>query len=222
MTAGAHDPIVLFGAGSGTIVDVEESCARLGREIAAIVRNIDAPGRALASDRIVATTAIGPELIKYEYLVPIFAPGHRLAAQRDAEAHGFTLRATIIDPAATVARSAGLGAGSYVNAGAVVAGAVAIGAFAFINRLASIGHHCAIGDFASVGPGAIICGEGRLGRGAVVGAGAVLLPGVTIGNNAVVAAGAVIRAAVPDHCLAAGNPARIVRTGYAGFRGMSV
>jgi acetyltransferase-like isoleucine patch superfamily enzyme len=73
-----------------------------------------------------------------------------------------------------------------------------------------------------VGPGAIICGAVTLGRGAVVAAGAVVTPGVAVGANCVVAAGCVLRSSIPDHCLAVGNPSRISRTDYAGYRGMSV
>jgi len=37
-----------------------------------------------------------------------------------------------------------------------------------------------------------------------------------------VAAGAVVRESVADHCLVAGNPARVVATDYPGFRNFSV
>ncbi len=53
-------------------------------------------------------------------------------------------------------------------------------------------------------------------------AGSVVLPAVEIGSNTVVAAGAVVRKSVPDHCLVAGNPARVVRTEYAGYQNFAV
>ena len=40
---------------------------------------------------------------------------------------------------------------------------------------------------------------------------AIILKGVTIGKGSIVAAGAVVTKDVPDNCLVAGNPARIVR-----------
>ena len=49
-----------------------------------------------------------------------------------------------------------------------------------------------------------------LREGAKVGAGATLLPGVTVGRNALVGAGAVVVRDVPDHKVAAGNPARVI------------
>jgi acetyltransferase-like isoleucine patch superfamily enzyme len=49
-------------------------------------------------------------------------------------------------------------------------------------------------------------------RGAWIGAGAILLPGVTVGNNAVVAAGSVVTRDVPARTVAAGVPAKVIKT----------
>ena len=51
----------------------------------------------------------------------------------------------------------------------------------------------------------------RIGAGSWLGTGAVILPGSAIGRNVVVAAGAVVRGEVPDQCVVAGIPARVVR-----------
>jgi serine acetyltransferase len=50
-----------------------------------------------------------------------------------------------------------------------------------------------------------------IGPGSWLGAGVVVLPGSAIGRNVVVAAGSVVRGQVPDHCVVAGVPAKIVR-----------
>ena len=50
-----------------------------------------------------------------------------------------------------------------------------------------------------------------IGAGSWLGAGAVILPGASIGRNVVVAAGSVVRGDVPDKCVVAGVPAKIVR-----------
>jgi len=52
----------------------------------------------------------------------------------------------------------------------------------------------------------------QIGSGSWLGAGAVVLPGACIGRNVVIAAGSVVRGTVPDHCVAAGVPAKVVRT----------
>jgi len=161
-------PIVLFSCGSRMIVDVEETCARLGLEIAAIVKNAEGPDHALSRERIVKADEVEPAIKRCGYVIPLFTPGYRLSAQRDACARGFAAarrpcRSDCGGRALDDGRS-----GSYVNAGAVIGGAAKIGEHVFVNRSASIGHHVEIGDFAAIGPGATICGIVRIGRGAVV------------------------------------------------------
>ena len=51
----------------------------------------------------------------------------------------------------------------------------------------------------------------KIGSGTWIGSGAVILPGSTVGRNVVVAANAVVRGEIPDHCVVAGVPARVVR-----------
>jgi carbonic anhydrase/acetyltransferase-like protein (isoleucine patch superfamily) len=50
-----------------------------------------------------------------------------------------------------------------------------------------------------------------IGSGSWLGAGVIVLPGAVIGRNVVVAAGSVVRGEVPDCCVIAGVPARVVR-----------
>jgi acetyltransferase-like isoleucine patch superfamily enzyme len=51
-----------------------------------------------------------------------------------------------------------------------------------------------------------------IGAGSWLGAGAIVLPGSCIGRNVVVGAGSVVRGQVPDHCVVAGVPARVIRS----------
>ena len=51
----------------------------------------------------------------------------------------------------------------------------------------------------------------QIGSGSWLGAGAVVLPGACIGRNVVIAAGSVVRGTIPDRCVVAGVPARVVR-----------
>jgi acetyltransferase-like isoleucine patch superfamily enzyme len=50
-----------------------------------------------------------------------------------------------------------------------------------------------------------------IGAGSWLGAGAIVLPGARIGRNVVIAAGSVVRGEVPDRCVVAGVPAKVVR-----------
>ena len=44
-----------------------------------------------------------------------------------------------------------------------------------------------------------------------IGGNAVICPGVCIGNNVVIGAGSVVTKDIPDWCVAAGNPCRVIR-----------
>ena len=52
-----------------------------------------------------------------------------------------------------------------------------------------------------------------IGSNCVIGGRAMIMPGVTIGDHVYVGGGSVVTKSVPDHCIVAGNPARIIRTG---------
>ena len=55
-----------------------------------------------------------------------------------------------------------------------------------------------------------------IGAGCWLGAGVIVLPGARIGRNVVVAAGSVVRGLVPDRCVVAGVPAKVVKEYVAG------
>lgn len=58
-----------------------------------------------------------------------------------------------------------------------------------------------------------VCAPITIGDGVWIGMNAVILKGVTIGSGSVIAAGALVNSDIPDHCLAAGVPARVIRQG---------
>lgn len=82
-------------------------------------------------------------------------------------------------------------------------GAIAIGNQTTVSPLAVLSAGLPDGTIAPI----------RIGERCFIGGNAVVGPGVTIGNGVVVAGGAVVLRDVPDDCLIAGNPARVVRRG---------
>jgi acetyltransferase-like isoleucine patch superfamily enzyme len=48
-------------------------------------------------------------------------------------------------------------------------------------------------------------------KGASIGSNATILCGVTVGEGAIIGAGSVVTKDIPDHTVAAGNPAKIIR-----------
>lgn len=109
-------------------------------------------------------------------------------------------------------------------------GRLEIGSNVFINYGASISAHqlVRIGDGSQLGSYACLMdndyhsvedrsqpGESRpivLGKNVWLGVRVVVLKGVSIGDNAVIGAGSVVTKDIPANCLAAGMPAKVIRT----------
>lgn len=109
-----------------------------------------------------------------------------------------------------------IGAGSWIGQAAFLhaAGGITIG------REVGIGPHVCILTSTHRDPGrdrAIMSGDidARpivLEDGCDLGVGAIILPGVTVGRGAQIGAGAVVTRDVPAYAVAAGNPARVLRS----------
>ena len=54
------------------------------------------------------------------------------------------------------------------------------------------------------------CGKVTIGSNVFIGMNSIILKGVTIGNNVIIGAGSVVNKDIPDNCVAAGNPARVI------------
>jgi acetyltransferase EpsM len=132
----------------------------------------------------------------------------RLAAA--AAKAGFTLP-TAVHPAATVATSSSLGAGSLVAAAAVVGVEVRVGTNVIVNTGSSVDHECVIADGVHIGPGVRLAGLVRVGEAARIGIGSTVRDRVTIGARSFVGAGAVVVCDLPPSVLAYGVPARVIR-----------
>ena len=52
-----------------------------------------------------------------------------------------------------------------------------------------------------------------IGDNCVIGGRSMIMPGIHIGNHVYVGGGSIVTRDFPDHCLVAGNPARIIRRG---------
>ena len=59
--------------------------------------------------------------------------------------------------------------------------------------------------------GDVVCGDVRIREGSFIGIGCVIYPGVTIGPRAIVGALSFVKSDIPPFCVAAGQPARVVR-----------
>jgi len=128
---------------------------------------------------------------------------------------GFSF-ATLVHSTATVSKKSTIAEGTSVNIGCIVAGFTRIGRYVQINRGVTIGHHTVIEDYVTVQPGVNIAGNCRIGPQTYIGIGATVVDGITIGAHSVIGAGAVVTKDVPEHVLAVGVPARVVKEGIEG------
>ena len=122
--------------------------------------------------------------------------------------HKFT---NAIHSSVIFSRYAIIGTGNMILQGAIVQAQTTIGNHVIINTGTQVDHDCLVEDYTHLAPGVVLCGNVRIGEGAFVGAGAVVLPGKTIGAWATVGAGAVVVDDIPDHAVAVGNPAKIIK-----------
>jgi acetyltransferase-like isoleucine patch superfamily enzyme len=134
--------------------------------------------------------------------------------------------------------SVGIGAGTHILRDSVLetgqGGNISIGADTFLHPRCQVMAYkgdVTIGDHVAIAPGCAFyaynhgMASGELvkrqplaSRGGIVvengawlGFGVIVVDGVRIGSGAVIGAGSVVTESVPDNCIAAGNPARIIR-----------
>ena len=77
-----------------------------------------------------------------------------------------------------------------------------------------IGENCMVWQMVTIGKGKAEKGLGTtpiIGNNVKICANSTVVGGITIGNNVTIAAGSVVVKSVPDNCLVAGNPAKIIK-----------
>jgi len=212
---------VFYGIGSTYVFEVQEIVQRLSWTVLAYVANQPAPDWFDLSP-LVLKEEIDDAIREKSVIFPLITPGHRQKLHAETRDLGFSKFASVIDPTSVIASRSSIGEGALVNCRTIVGAATQLGRFVSLNRGVSVGHNCVLEDFVSLGPGAVVCGHVTIGKGAFIGAGAVVNPRMVIGANSIIGAGSVVTRPVPEHCLALGNPARIVKQGIPGYNDVSV
>lgn len=213
---------IIYAIGSRFVYEVDEIVKRNGATVSAYVAN-----QALGWLPDDLKPVVRPDELQSQYLrnpviIPLITPGHRKSAYQEAKNIGLSSFPSLRDSSAIIASSSSISDGTIVNAGVVVGAKCQFAEFTLINRSCSIGHDVKTEEFVTFGPGSVVAGSCVFKRGTFIGAGATILPECTVGSNSVIGAGAVVVRDVPDNTVVVGNPARVVKSGIAGFNDTTV
>lgn len=210
----APRPLVIVGAASVGLNTLETARA-LGREVLAL---IDDTGRVPAGtvrhgvtveDRsdpwlergdVDLAVAIGDNAAREDVV-------RRLLARVDEDRFP-----TLVDPRAFVSPYATLGPGTIVQPGVRVQPEALVRRFAWLGASAGVGHDTDLGDLVWIGGGAMVGGWSTIGARTFLGLNSVVLPRSRVGDDVVVGALSLVKGELASGTVAAGTPARVLRT----------
>ncbi|WP_066832122.1 NeuD/PglB/VioB family sugar acetyltransferase [Rufibacter ruber] len=120
---------------------------------------------------------------------------------------------SVIDHKADIGQyGVSLGTGLNVMSKVLVSNSVQIGEGCLLNAGVQVHHDVVVGKYTELSPGTIVNGGATIGDFSFLGAASTVLPKVKIGINVVIGAGAVVTRDIPDHSVAVGVPARVIKT----------
>jgi sugar O-acyltransferase (sialic acid O-acetyltransferase NeuD family) len=218
-----EEGIVVFGA-SGHAKVVIDVLYRQGRQrILGLIDSHESVGQTVYGYEVLGAEEYLPTLVQTRAVTGgIVAIGdnwvrHLVAEKIRSLVPGFSF-VQAVHPAAVVARGVTLGEGTVLMAGAVVNSDSRVGSFCILNTGSTLDHDCIMDDYSSLAPGAVTGGNVSIGRFSAVSLGAAVVHNISIGEHSVLGAGALALTAIPDHCVAYGAPARVIRERGEGER----
>jgi sugar O-acyltransferase (sialic acid O-acetyltransferase NeuD family) len=116
--------------------------------------------------------------------------------------------ATLVHPAASVARTAEVGRGCALLAHVAVTAHAVLGAHVVVMPGVVVTHDDVVGDYATLAAGVRLGGGVEVGAGAYLGAGALVREGLRVGEGSLLGMGSVLLRDVPPNEVWAGAPAR--------------
>ncbi|QCT04557.1 acetyltransferase (isoleucine patch superfamily) [Paenibacillus algicola] len=116
-----------------------------------------------------------------------------------------------IHSSAVISSNVTIGEGTVVMPMVVINTDAVIGEHVIINTSATVDHDCHISDYAHISPGVNMAGSVNIEASVHIGIGTAIVPGVRVGRNTVIGAGACVICDLPNHAVAVGCPAKIIK-----------
>lgn len=205
-------PLIIIGAGGqgGCVHDI---AVQAGFQVKGFLDTVHAKG-----DQVLGLPVLGSDeylddaefVAAHAFAIGIGEPGPRRRYGRRLKTMGADLP-NIINPSSFVSPHADLGVGVFLMGFNAVNHQARVSDFAAMDWHATLGHHSVLGECCFVGPGAHVAGRVSCGDETYIGIGACTVEKIRIGSHTVIGAGATVTKDVPDHVLAVGSPAKVIR-----------
>jgi sugar O-acyltransferase (sialic acid O-acetyltransferase NeuD family) len=111
----------------------------------------------------------------------------------------------------SVAPSAHIGHGNFINAGVVVGANAKLGSHCILHTNVVVDYEATIGEFVQIGAGSIVNSDVEIADEVFIGSGVTVVSGVTIGKGARIGAGSVVISDVAKGATVFGNPAQEIK-----------
>ena len=118
---------------------------------------------------------------------------------------------SLISHGAILSDSVTIGKGCILCTNSIISVDISLGDFVTINLDCTVGHDDILEDFVTLYPSVNVSGSVRIGSQTEIGTGSQIIQGLTIGQNSIVGAGSVVIRDIPDHSVAVGNPAKVIK-----------
>jgi len=126
------------------------------------------------------------------------------------KAKGFSI-ITLIDPTASISRSATIGEGTVIMPRVVVNAKTIIGNGVIVNSSSVIEHENIVEDFSHISPAVALAGDVKIGENSHIGIGTVVIQGLRVGKNSKIGAGSIVTKSIGDNKLCYGNPCKVIK-----------
>ena len=213
MTAEQHsNPLVIIGTGGHALCMLD--VARLaGFEVTGFIDRTRPAGETihgvplLGGDKLLLDEGF---LSDHQFGIGI---GNPVARRRYGE---FLLQKSavcpaIVNPSSYISPHAELGAGVLLMGMNAVNHGARLDDFVALDWQVTIGHGACLGSASFAGPGSRVAGDVRCGAESYLGLGCQVIEKVCIGRGTIIGAGATVTRDIPDHVVAVGSPAKVLR-----------